>query len=133
MTVEDGEQTDRAHGHREWSFDAKGDDGAEHDHRQRDAKFDKRHRNPGDAEKAAERHDAYKGKRHEPQCPSAEVIRENTDQDHSKLMIEAAQRMREAVQEPASVANSDMGEGGGRSEEKRKCKRKKTLHREKPP
>src|SRR5262245_10790733 len=133
MTVEDGEQTDPAHGHREWSFDAKGDDGAKHDHRQRDAKFDKRHRNSGDAEKAAERHDADKDKRHEPQCPSAELIGENTDQDHGELMIEAAERMHKSVHEPARAADADMGESSGRSEKKREgCELKKPLHRVSP-
>ena len=90
--------------------------------------------NAGDAEEAAERHDADESERHEPQRAAAELIGENADHDHGELVVEAAERMHEAMHEPARGADASMGESGGRSEAKRKqcLAEEKSLH-ENPP
>src|SRR5262245_2401226 len=133
VAVKDGEESDGAHCYRKRRSPPDGDHGTEHDHRKRDADLDKRNRHPHDAEKAAERHEYYEGKRHEPQRASAELIGEETDQDHGELMIETAQRMHEAASESARAADADMGDRGGRYEAKREdCKLEKTLHGKSP-
>jgi hypothetical protein len=118
VAMEDGEEADRPHGQGDRGLDAEGDDRAEHDDRERDTGLDERHRHAHDAENAAKGHDRDEGKRHEPQRPAAELIGENTDQDHGELMIKAAERMHEAMHEPARGAHSGVSQSGGWNEAK---------------
>jgi hypothetical protein len=43
------------------------------------------------------------------------LVSEKANQDHGKLMVEAAERMHEAVHEAARAANSSVGESNSRS------------------
>src|SRR4029078_1529589 len=100
VTMEDSKQADHGHGDGDRGLDAKGDDRAEHDYRERDAHLDERSRHTQDAEKASDRHDADEGQWYEPQRAFAELISEDADQDHEKLVIKTAKRVRTPCMNP---------------------------------
>src|SRR6476660_6191715 len=119
VTVENSEETNHRHCHGNRSFNAEGDENTKHDHRECNTNIDGSNRYRCGPEKATNDHKANKGQRDEPQRPSPELVSEKANKDHSELMVQAAERMHEAVHEPARVANSSVGESGSRSETER--------------
>ena len=109
MAMEDCEEADDADRRRDRSLDAEGDHGAEHDHRQRNAQLDEGDGDPAHAEQAAHRHHADEGGRQRPSCAAAELKGEDADHDHCEDVVEAADRMHEAVQQPGGVTQPGMG------------------------
>ncbi len=116
VAVEDREQADDGHGECGRRLDAKRHDGTQHDHRQGDAGLDEGHADAGDAEGTTERHHADEGGGHQPQSAAAELEGEHADHHHRQHMVEAGDRVGEAVHEAGRVANASVGEGDRRHE-----------------
>ncbi len=74
-----------------------------------------------DAEQEADHHHADEAQRHEPQRPAAEDEGKDADRDHREDVVDAADRVHEAMQEAGGVAVAGMGEGGSRNEGKQKA------------
>jgi hypothetical protein len=111
VSMENGEQTDNAHGENGGHIDAQRNQDAEHDHRKADPVLDERKRDTGKTEDTAENHHADESRRHEPQGPSAEVGRKHADGNHRHHVIQATDRMHESMQEAPLIMEPDMGKG----------------------
>ena len=69
-----------------------------------EGQFDTSH--SGDARQC---HDRNEGRGHQPQRTPTQLSSKKTNGDHCQHMVNAAERMREAVCETMSVAHADMG------------------------
>ena len=84
-------------------------DAADDDERQRDAEFDEGQVDAADAEQEADRHHADEAQRHQPQRAAAEHEGEDADRDHGEDVVEAADRVHEAMQEARRCRHARYG------------------------
>ena len=81
----------------------------EHDDRQGDADFDEGKINAVETKRTAGRHHGDEARRDKPQRATAEMSGEEADRHHGQHVIEASDRVHEAVYEPRGVANARVG------------------------
>ena len=77
-------------------------------HRQGDRRFDPGLWHPRDRQRGTERHDAEKSQRQPPARLAAEQPCQQTDPEHYQQVIDAAEWMREAMQEANRIAEAGM-------------------------
>ncbi len=117
VSVEDGEEADHSARDPERGFRREGNHESEEDGGEGDAGFHARERDAHDAERAAEGHDDRKCDGQEPDGGSAEVGAPEADGDHGGHVVEAIQRMQEAVGESASTVRLVGVREGGKDDE----------------
>ena len=79
--------------------------------RQSDADLHKRQLDARHGERPADRHHQNESARHEPECAAAQVRGEDAHGHHDEHVVEAADRVHEAVREAACVPDACVGEG----------------------
>ncbi len=123
VTVEDGKQAndDDASDERQpcccRDEDAEQEDGNHH------ALLDKRSGNTSHAEKTADGHNADEPQRNEPYETATALRSPKTNSNHRADVVEAADGMSKAVQQPARVADADMGMNERREKDSNQSKK----------
>ena len=97
---------DAAQPHRQ--FHSRGDQYAEHQHRQNNAMLNERQRYARNTHRTADRHHTDEGQRHDPERLAAHLRRPQADGDHRAQMIQARQGVNKAVRKSARPADTGM-------------------------
>src|SRR5262245_57552833 len=109
VTVENCTKSNKEHRYQRRYIELKCNSQPQYNSRYANADFHERQFDTSHAGNASEGHDRNEGQRHEPRPPATQVSGEHTDRNHRQNMVDAAERMGEAVHETVSIANSGMG------------------------
>ena len=119
VPMEDREGTDERNCRHRRQGDPERHGRAKHQHRERDGELDEGQGDAADPDRAAYRHHRDESRRNEIQGSAAQRSGIEADRDHGQDVVEPAERVAEAVLEPARGANAGMGLGGGGKKDER--------------
>src|SRR5512147_1585309 len=103
MSMENGEKADDGHAQQQARLEGKDDQRAEDHQGGRNAKLNARDRHPFQSQQTAEHHHSHEGQWDRPHGAASGLNRPQADRDHRKQMVEATERMTEAVYEAGAT------------------------------